>query len=218
MKLVIFDLDGTLVDSVADIAYSLNRLLESMGRDPYSVDTVRGFIGKGVRHLLREALRTDSARVLDDTQASYLELYRRHLLDRTLPYPGTRHALEALHGHHRLAVLTNKPERESRAILDGLNLTDFFDLIYGGDSLASRKPDPAGIHRLIEELGSSRPETLMVGDSAVDLAAARNARVSSCLVAHGMGHGALGENGGPGPDYWINELGELIPIVESLGR
>ena len=218
MKLIIFDLDGTLIDSVADITYTLNQLVKSMGFDPYPVNTVRHFIGKGVRHLLQEALRTDSSRILDEAEASYLKLYNQHLLDSTLPYPGTRETLEVLYSHHRLAVLTNKPERESRAILDGLNLSHFFDFVYGGDSLVSRKPNPVGIHSLMKKFGSSCPQTLMVGDSAVDLATARNARVKSCLVVHGAGNTDLFKNDSSVPDYRINHLGELIPILKSFDQ
>ncbi|HXV62924.1 MAG TPA: HAD-IA family hydrolase [Vicinamibacteria bacterium] len=210
MKLVIFDLDGTLVDSGEDITASVNELLADVGRDPLSIARVRDYVGNGVRKLVERALAGFSPSEIDLAVSRYREIYRRRLLEHTVAYPGVVEALRALRSRCRSAVLTNKPLRESRMILEGLELDQFFFSIYGGDSFARMKPDPIGVERLLAE-GEAKPtEALLVGDTEVDFETARNARIASCLVSYG-----------PTPyrtrsldaDYRVSDLRELVALI-----
>lgn len=212
MKLIIFDLDGTLVDSALDIALSVNELLEVLNREPLPVPRVVGFIGEGVRKLLERSLGDASKDELDEAHELYLPIYRRRLLEHTRPYPGVRETLCALGEERARAVLTNKPLRESRLLLEGLGLDHFFHAVYGGDSFGARKPDPVGALELMRELGAGASQTLFVGDSAVDLETARRASVRFCLVTYGIGgRGALDS----APDFCIDDLRELLSIVNA---
>lgn len=212
MKLIIFDLDGTLVDSALDIALSVNELLEVLGRERLPIPRVVGFIGEGVSKLLDRSLGGASRDQLDRAHELYLPIYRRRLLEHTRPYPGVLEALSALVGTRGLSVLTNKPLRESRLLLEGLGLDHFFSAVYGGDSFRARKPDPAGVLELMREHGAASAETLFVGDSAVDFETARRAAVRFCLVTYGFGtYDALDSQ----PDFRIDDLRELPSIVNA---
>jgi phosphoglycolate phosphatase len=186
---VVFDLDGTLVDSRQDLANSVNAMLGEFGRAPLPEAEVTGMVGEGARVLVERAL---AARGIDETAAPeclrrFLALYDERLLDHTRAYEGIPELLDALHGRAVLTVLTNKPGAASRRILKGLDLSRFFEAVIGGDSEHPRKPDPAALLRLIERFGATRDATLMVGDSPIDLETAQNAGVRACLVRYGFG-------------------------------
>jgi phosphoglycolate phosphatase len=207
MSLVVFDLDGTLVDSAEDIARSVNELLSDLGRPTLPHERIVSYVGNGVHRLLERSMGGAAPEEIGAAVAPYLSIYRRRLLDHTRPYPGVIEALEALRGGPTLAVLTNKPVSESIAILEGLGLRRYFRAVYGGDSFARKKPDPIGILHLLEETGSTREETLLVGDSAVDAETARRASVRSCLVTYGPGG-----DGGASADLRVDDLRELLPL------
>lgn len=211
-RLVIFDLDGTLVDSVEDIAHSVNELLQELGRPPLPLATVRDYIGSGVRQLVLRAIAPAGEREVGEAVDRYLSIYRRRLLDHTRPYPGVREALEELERNRVLAVLTNKPRSESLRILEGLSLAARFRAVYGGDSFPRRKPHPDGVLHLLSELGCEAEETLFVGDSAVDVETARNASVRSCLVSYGLG---FPEGRALAPDLLVDDLRELARAVAA---
>ena len=214
VDLIIFDLDGTLVDSRKDIATSVNELLNSLGRSELPPEEVFAFIGNGVRKLLDRSLQGSANAVeLDEAVELYLQIYRRRLLDTTSVYPGVRDALmelETLKSAPRKSVLTNKPTKESLAVLDGLDLMRFFDRVLGGESFPQRKPDPMGVEALIESAGARREQTLMVGDSRVDYDTARNADIRVSLVTYGIG---AEEVQALSPDFFIDDMRELLPIV-----
>jgi len=212
VKLFIFDLDGTLVDSGEDIARSVNELLEASRRAPLPHSRIRSYVGDGVRKLLERSLGEAEEAELARAEALYLSIYRRRLLETTRPYPGVVPALEALHRERALAVLTNKPVRESLTILEGLDLRRYFQAVYGGDSFARRKPDPVGVRSLQEETGAHVGETLLVGDSSIDLSTARNAGIRSCLVRYGMGPWNRDTER---PDLVVDDLRELLALVHS---
>ncbi len=180
-KLVVFDLDGTLVDSLADIATALNRTLArlSPGIPALSRDAVRPLIGSGARELIARALsRVELDAPVDEALALFLESYRGGLLDETRPYPGVVAGLDRLRGL-TLAVLTNKPGDMSRAILKGLGLADRFVSIYGGGDVSSKKPDPAGLRRLLAETetrGLPGPHGRRLGGRHPDRAERRSRR------------------------------------------
>ncbi len=194
-RLVVFDLDGTLVDSIGDIASSVNQtLVERYGASgALPLGTVRGFVGGGARQLIErclDALRQPAADVATVFER-FLAVYRTRLVETTRLYPGMLEALDELAKHADLAVLTNKPGDMSRSILRELGLASRFIEVIGGDDLKTRKPDPEGLLKLVA-LADVRPaETIMVGDSGVDVLTARNAGARAIGVLWGYDRAGL---------------------------
>jgi phosphoglycolate phosphatase len=215
--LIVFDLDGTLVDSHRDLAKAANGLLRELGGDPVSDEAVVRMVGEGAAVLVRRAL---TASGLDpDTPGAldrFLAIYDGCLLDDTRPYPGTVEMLEQLAGTHRLAILTNKPARATARIVDGLGLTRFFDPVIGGDTPFGRKPDPAGLLHIVQVAGTSPARTMMVGDSPVDRLAARQAGTAICLARFGFGY-AFGPGDLDGTESIIDAPGELVERITRVG-
>ena len=212
MELLIFDLDGTLVDSELDLANSVNATLEKIGRKPLSVELIASYVGQGVAVLISRALGADATpELMEQSKEIFLAHYREHMLDNTATYPGVREALAELNGH-RMAVLTNKPVRFSREMLKGLGLAERFLQIYGGNSFANKKPDPIGLHRLMEETQVPAERTLMIGDSISDVMAGRNAGAWTCGVNYGFGAPTLDE---APPDIRIDDLRELPKLLNG---
>ena len=213
LKLIVFDLDGTLVDSLADIATALNRTLArlSPGAPGLSRDAVRSLVGMGARELVARALpRAGLDMPVEEALSLFVEVYRGGLLNETRPYPGVVAGLDRLRDQ-TLAVLTNKPGDMSRAILDGLGLADRFVRIYGGGDVPGKKPDPAGLVRLLTETVTPPSGALMVGDSAVDVRTARNAGVGAVGVSYGFDPSGLAEER---PDLIVDSLEALAERLE----
>lgn len=186
--LIIFDLDGTLIDSAKDLAISMNATRTHLGMAPINPEQIYSFVGNGAAMLVRRALGPGtSEETLERALRFFLQFYREHALEHTALYPGVREAIENLAGAgHTLAVLTNKPSRISNDILGALEMGRYFARIYGGDSFAEKKPNPAGIRALLSETNQPASEAWMVGDSGVDVQTARNAGVKSCGVLWGF--------------------------------
>ena len=186
---LVFDLDGTLIDSRRDITTAVNRIRERFGLPLLSLDKVVGMVGEGARILVERAFGADlPAERLDEVQALYLAAYRDVCLDETRPYPGVPAMLTALGARYPLALLSNKGEELSRFILAGLGLDGCFRALLGGDSLPTRKPDPAGLRVLAGRLGLPVDRLLLVGDTRIDAATARNAGCPFALVEWGFPH------------------------------
>ena len=184
---VVFDLDGTLVDTKDDLAEAVNVALVALGLPRRPPATLWGYVGQGARVLVERALGAEHAARTEDALAVFLAWYREHLLDRTRLYPGIAAAVAALRADGvACSVLTNKPADMSWAIVRGLGLGEAFPRLVGGDTLAVRKPDPAGLRHLMDEAGVGAPATLMVGDSAIDVATGQNAGVATCGVLWGF--------------------------------
>jgi phosphoglycolate phosphatase len=188
MPLVIFDLDGTLIDSRLDLAHSVNATREQAGRGPLPHEQIFSFVGNGAPVLIKRAMGPEAT---DEEVASalefFLDYYRHHALDYTVLYPGVREGLDRLReSGAKLAVLTNKPVRISRRIMEGLGMSSFFFQIYGGNSFEHKKPHRIGIDTLRNEAEAPADDTWMVGDSYVDIQTARNAGVASCGVTYGF--------------------------------
>ncbi len=212
MDLLIFDLDGTLVDSKLDLAHSVNAARAHFGLPPLDLETVGQYVGNGAPTLIRRAMGPEATE--DDLKRAleyFLDHYRDHSLDHTRPYPGIPELLEALHQKGvRMAVLTNKPVRVSGRIIEGLGLGKYFDRIYGGNSFDQKKPHPVGVDTLLNELGVARERAMFVGDSSVDVRTARNAGIKVCGVTYGFQPESF--EGDP-PDMMVDRPEELARAV-----
>jgi phosphoglycolate phosphatase len=187
--LIVFDLDGTLVDSRLDLAGSANRLLEQFGAGPLPVDQIVGMVGEGARMLVGRVLAAAGVDTdLDVALARFLTIYDEHLVDHTRLYPGVIDALRALEGRAALAVLTNKPGHHSTRLLEALDVRRCFFEVIGGDARWPRKPDPASLQHLIAVSGVPPASAIMVGDSMVDVETARRAEARVCIARYGFGH------------------------------
>ncbi len=185
---LIFDLDGTLVDTKADLAAATNHMLQALHLPPLSVAQVEGFIGLGARVLIERALGPERAALVADGFALFMDYYHAHLLEQTRPYPGVETLLRAARARGlSLSVLTNKPEQPSRTILAGLGLLEYFRAIIGGDTLSKRKPDPGGVFVLQQAVGHALTETLLIGDSEIDMRTGQAAGIATCGVTWGFG-------------------------------
>lgn len=188
MRLVVFDLDGTLIDSRRDLADSANALIEEHGGSPLPVDAIAGMVGEGAALLVRRALATAGVKIdVERDLKRFLELYAERMLAHTTLYDGTREMLDAVSPIAQLAILTNKPQYHTDGILAGLDVANYFRWVIGGDTGHGRKPDPSGLRYLMSTAGAATNDTLMVGDSAIDLKTARAANVGICLVRYGFG-------------------------------
>jgi phosphoglycolate phosphatase len=209
---LIFDLDGTLIDSKLDLALSVNATLEHMGRAPLPHERVYAYVGKGAPRLIQQALGPGANP--DDCQRGleyFLAYYRQHMLDNTVTYPGVREGLAALNSLP-MAVLTNKPVRFSQLILEGLGLASYFRYVYGGNSFETKKPDPAGMAVLLRDFAIAPKQAMVVGDSEVDVQTARNAGTWACGVTYGLGSERLAEYP---PDLLVDSLTELADYLDG---
>ncbi len=208
---VAFDLDGTLVDSGADLSAAVNHVLRGLGLPELPLATLSRYVGDGARVLVERALGPAHRDRLAEGVEAFMTYYAAHLLDATRPYPGVEESLAALAAHGvACSVLTNKPEAMSRAILEGLGLAACFVAIVGGDSLPVRKPDPAGLERLRALTRTARERMLLVGDSGIDVRTARAGGVAFCGVAWGLAPEALAA---AQPERIIAHPRELVTLV-----
>ncbi len=228
LKLLVFDLDGTLIDSAQDLCNSVNAALAHVGYEPLPDPVIAGYVGNGVPMLVRRSLAYKiggNQDQLDETliartQAFFLDYYREHKLDFTYAYAGVLESLKALRALHDspggnpriMAVLTNKPVRPSKGICEGLGLAHYFLHIYGGDSFQTKKPDPLGLRTLMNEAGAQPEETVMIGDSKVDVQTARNAGTWSVGCAFGFGPQNLMETP---PDVLVDSPAEWTAALTS---
>ncbi|HZN10713.1 MAG TPA: phosphoglycolate phosphatase [Blastocatellia bacterium] len=216
-RCLLFDLDGTLVDSRADLTTGINLMLGDLGRGPLPADHVLRFVGEGVRLLVERALRATQpaepgGAEVDAAIERFRRHYRAHLCDRTRPYPGVEEALARFAALPK-AVVTNKPYDLSLALLEGLGLRAHFAAVIGGDSLPERKPAPAPMLAAAARCGSDPAACLMVGDTAVDMLAGRAAGMTTCGFVGGFrGRAELAR---AGADVLIEEFAELRWVVEG---
>jgi phosphoglycolate phosphatase len=229
LKLLVFDLDGTLIDSAQDLCNSVNASLAEFNLGPLPDPTIAGFVGNGAPMLMRRALalagniapRQVNEALFAEAYAFFLQHYRKHKLDFTYAYEGVLDALKALRKLHdapggpqrTMAVLTNKPVRPARGICEGLGLADYFLHIYGGDSFSLKKPDPLGLRSLMKETGATPEETVMIGDSSVDVETARNAGAWSIGCAFGFGPQNILDNP---PDVLVSTAAEWTKALSPF--
>ncbi len=211
---IVFDLDGTLVDSRRDLAQATNALVAEYGAPPLAEEAVVHMVGEGAATLVARAFAAAGlGSPPDGALPRFLEIYGGRLLVHTREYPGVPQMLEALRPLARLAVLTNKPRAMSEEILQGLGLLRFFERVVGGDGPCARKPDPDGLRRLVADFGA-RDSTLLVGDSAIDLRTARGAGVPVALVRYGFGFRDIPSDLLEGVELIAGEPRDVVAIVE----
>ena len=211
MDLIIYDLDGTLVDSLDDIADSVNRTLARFGLPQLPPNEVRRYVGSGARHLIRALIPSTAS--FDEIFKFFLDDYDRHLLDKTTLYPGVAATLEHF-SDKRQAVISNKPTGLSVKILQGLKVDHFFSAIRGGDSGFPLKPDPAAILQLLEKFKIKADRALIVGDSPVDIEAGKKAGIKTCAVTYGLRDKA--ELIAAQPDLLLNRIDQLTDTLGHL--
>ncbi len=216
IRLLVFDLDGTLIDSRLDLIHSVNAMLQHIGRPELDGDVIASYVGDGAPALVRRAVGdTDDEALFRRALEYFLGYYRLHKLDHTTVYEGIAEALasvaDSTNGVRRqMAVLSNKPVNPSRDIVQALGLGDFFVRVYGGNSFTTKKPDPLGVRTILRETGMAADEALMIGDSSVDVLTGRNAGLWTCGVTYGFAPHSLEE---APPDVLIEsprELGEMF--------
>ncbi|MGE5283453.1 MAG: HAD family hydrolase [Actinomycetota bacterium] len=212
-RLLVFDLDGTLVDSKEDLANAVNVALESFDLPPLPHPVIYSYVGDGASALIRRALPTEKADRLPDVLDRFLAYYRRHLLDTTRAYPGVAGALRKWTGIYRMAVLTNKGAAMSREILSGLSLDGYFFEVLGGDSFHTKKPDPEGLLHILRGAGVEAREAIMIGDSRNDVQAGRAAGAVTCGVTYGLGASGFAELP---PDFTIDRFPDLFSRIRPI--
>ncbi len=208
--LIIFDLDGTLIDSRLDLANSVNFTRAQLGLPLLSQEVILSYIGDGAAELIRRIVGQElSEASVRQAVGVFLGHYHDHLLDNTALYPGVLEALAGLRSQV-LAILTNKPLEPALAILQGLKIHDRFGIVYGGNSFEQKKPHPVGIERILKETHIPRDRALIVGDSRVDVQTGLNAHIATCGVTYGFASDSLAECK---PCFLIDNLRDLPPIV-----
>jgi phosphoglycolate phosphatase len=210
---IVFDLDGTLIDSRQDLAASVNFVRQSLNLEPLDFEEIRPAIGHGARSLVAQCLPLALRGRVDDWMPRFHEHYSTQCVKSTSFYPGVISTLDAL-AEFPMAVLTNKPAKPARKILDALGAADRFKMIVGGDSMPTKKPDPEGLWAIIEGCQQSRDRTLMVGDGVPDVQAAQRAGVRSAAILDGIGD--PDEVLAAGPDYSLKTFSKLVDLVIRL--
>src|SRR5690349_14186994 len=205
MELLIFDPDGTLIDSRRDLATPGKATRRHLGMEELSTDRVCSYVGNGAPVLIRRAMGEQATEAeLQEALEYFLEFYRDHDLDHTVLYPGVKESLDRFRAAgKRMAVLTNKPVRMSRHIIEGLGVGGHFFQIYGGNSFEHKKPHPIGVEALMQEAGVGASDTLMVGDSSVDVQTARNAGIPCCGLTYGFQPETLAD---AAPDWLFDRM------------
>jgi phosphoglycolate phosphatase len=219
IKLVIFDLDGTLIDSRLDLVHSVNAALRHIGRPELPDNIIASYVGDGAPILIQRALggeAVDEALIRKGLEF-FLSYYREHKLDHTTVYPGIIEALMAIQQSsngtpRKMAVLSNKPVNPSRAIVEALGLGQFFSQVYGGNSFSTKKPDPEGARKLLEESGVQPEQAAIVGDSHVDVRTGRNAGLWTVGVTYGFATHTLEEEP---PDILVEEPHEVGAVFSG---
>jgi phosphoglycolate phosphatase len=221
-KLLIFDLDGTLIDSREDLANSINAMLIHFGKKELPHEVIASYIGDGAPMLVRRSLGDpDDENFVQDAVLYFMGWYREHKLDNTYVYDGVKEALDAIQKSRdgasgqgnqalKMAVLSNKPVGPSRAIVEALGLGSYFFQVYGGNSFHTKKPDPAGVQALLEEAGVAAEETVIIGDSDIDVLTARNSGIYSVGVTYGLAPHTLED---APPDVLIDHPRELADVL-----
>lgn len=211
INVLLFDLDGTLVDTVKDITNALNYALMPFGTRELSIHDVKALVGEGITKLLEKIIREEKSAFREDVKRNFLSHYERHLTDYSTVYPGVTETLRHLQSYKK-AVISNKREHLSRGILHSLALLDFFDLIIGSDTAPEKKPSPVPIIYALEKFGARPEAAVIVGDSNIDIAAGRNAGVTTIAVTYGYGE----KRYVGGADFVIDHFSQIPGVLDRI--
>ena len=214
LKLLIFDLDGTLADTSKDITDAVNYAVKPFGVKPLSVSEVKARVGSGLTKLIESLIpeeRDFSAK--EEAVKRFLEYYSIHLLDYTKPYPQAKETLSKL-GAYKKAVISNKREVLSKKVLEGLGLLEFFDIVLGSDSVSERKPSPVPIFELLKRFSVSKDEAVIIGDSNYDIGAGKAAGIKTIAVTYGYRDREVLK----GADFIIDNFGEILRILPEVDK
>ncbi len=212
IELILFDLDGTLVDSSVDITNALNFAIEPFHLEKMTVERTIGMVGEGLTKLVERMLGEERAELRKEVLDRFISYYSDHLCDFTRPYPGVRDALEELRGY-RKAVISNKRENLSRRLLEELGLAPYFDVIFGSDSAGERKPSPKPLLKLLDMFSVGPESAVMVGDSGFDVQAGKAAGVRTIAVSYGYRDAASLRS-----DLIIDDIRELPSTLKRMDR
>ncbi len=214
LKLLIFDLDGTLADTSKDITDAVNYAVKPFGVKPLSVSEIKAMVGSGITKLIESLIpeeRDFSAK--EEAVKRFLEYYSIHLLDYTKPYPQAKETLSKL-GAYKKAVISNKREVLSKKVLEGLGLLEFFDIVLGSDSVSERKPSPVPIFELLKRFSVSKDEAVIIGDSNYDIEAGKAAGIKTIAVTYGYRDREVLK----GADFIIDNFGEILRILPEVDK
>lgn len=211
IKLIIFDLDGTLVDSSIDITNALNYSLEPYSLKKLTIDDTMKLVGEGISRLIEKAMGDGGAAALDSATKRFLEHYTRHILDYTKAYPGVKETLERLINFNK-AVISNKKENLSRVVLEGLGLLQYFDVIVGSDSAPEKKPSPVPVLKVLSDLQIESADAVIVGDSNYDVDAGKAAGVTTIAVTYGYRPREVIAHA----DHLIDRMTDLVALIERI--
>lgn len=215
LKLLIFDLDGTLADTAQDMTDALNYCLEPFGTKKYSVEETKMMVGTGMTKFFSSLVLTlkagDSPETTELITRRFIDFYSEHLMDNTVEYPHVKETLSKLNGY-KMAVLSNKREGFSKKVLSGLGILEYFDILWGSDSVRAKKPSPVPILDLMEKFGAAKEETAIIGDSNFDVEAGRAAGIKVIGVTYGFRARSYLE----GADFIIDGFDELLNIIPKL--
>ena len=209
LELIIFDLDGTLVDSGKDITKALNYAITPYGFKPFTVEDTIKMVGEGLTKLIEKILGDNNVSIKDAVLDRFIKYYSEHLADFTMPYPGVIKTLEML-GRYKKAVISNKRESLSKKLLEQLGLMKFFDVVLGSDSAAEKKPSPAPVKKVLEILGVEPQRAIIVGDSDFDIQAGKGAGLITVAVTYGFRDRETLKDA----DFIIDSIGELLTLIE----
>ena len=209
---IMFDFDGVIVDSGADIVHAVQYAQNYFGKPVLSAKEITGYIGKGVEYLLKMSFKEYSEDFLKDVKPVYMKYYMDNAVVNTSLYSNVKETLEALAGKN-LAVITNKPENLTLKILKELGIRDYFTMVIGPESVSKLKPDPEGLKKFLDAVGCEPAKAIMIGDSYTDIEAGRSAGTYTCGVTYGIG--SLSDLKNSKPDFLIDNMIQLLDIVEG---
>lgn len=223
-SVLLFDLDGTLVDSAPDLAAAVNATLVQLGRQPFSETTVRNWVGNGALPLISRGLSGGKdinpdlpQALIDDALTAFLGFYAEHVCDKSVLYPGVKETLQTLKARgYRLAIITNKPEKFIAPMLEGLGLTGLFEFALGGDSLPERKPEPLPLYTACGMLNAQLSDCVMIGDSKNDILAAKAAKIDSVGLSYGYNYDedlATYE-----PEFLFDQFSDLLKVFAPIAE
>jgi len=214
IKLLIFDLDGTLVDTSRDIADAINYAIAPAGIKPLSLEETKAKVGSGITSLLETLISSGEGNpIREEVVNRFLEHYSNHLLDNTEAYPQVRDTLSKLRDYKK-AVISNKREVFSKRVLDGIGLLEFFDIILGSDSVTEKKPSPVPVFEVLKRLGVSKDEAVIIGDSNFDIEAGRAAGIKVIAVTYGYRSREVLKDA----DFMIDNFGELLNVLPRINN